>query len=128
MKKTLKNSQMAQMLKQLKPILAQRNKVGYAAARNSRILSDHLTEYQTFRTGLIEKYGQPEKDEQGNTVIRMKTDSEEFQQFCKELAPINEIEHEVDFMTIPYEEAIGVLSGEEILAVDWMFVDDDSDD
>ena len=36
MKKKLKNSQMAVMLSQLKPILSQRDKIGYVAARNYR--------------------------------------------------------------------------------------------
>ena len=38
MKKTLKNAQMAEMLLDLQPLLSQRNKVGYIAARNYRIL------------------------------------------------------------------------------------------
>lgn len=54
MKKTLKNAQMAGMLGQLQPILSHRDKMGYVAARNYRVLSECLTEYMAFRTGLIE--------------------------------------------------------------------------
>ena len=39
------------------------------------------------------------------------------------MAPFNEMEHEVELMTVKYEEAIGSLTGEELLAVDWMFED-----
>ena len=54
MKKKLKNSEMAAMLNQLRPILSHRDKIGYVAARNFRILSECLTEYVEFRYGLIE--------------------------------------------------------------------------
>ena len=39
------------------------------------------------------------------------------------MAPFNEMEHEVELMTAKYTEAIGCLSGEEILGVDWMLED-----
>ena len=58
MKKLLKkNSELVAMMHQLEPILAQRNKLGYVAARNFRILSDTLTEYNQFKMELVEKYG-----------------------------------------------------------------------
>ena len=46
-----------------------------------------------------------------------------FQQFCDELAPFNEMEHEVELMMAKYDDAVGNLSGEEILAIDWMLED-----
>ena len=50
-------------------------------------------------------------------------DSPNFQQFCDELAPFNEMEHEVELMMAKYDDAVGNLSGEEILAIDWMLED-----
>ena len=47
--------------------------------------------------------------------------------FLDEIAPYNEMEHEVEIMTLPYSDAIGVLTGEEILAVDWMLVDEEAE-
>ena len=128
MKKVLKNSTMVDMLMQLKPLLSHRDKIGYAAARNHRRLAECLTEYERFRNGLIEKYGEHEKDGDGNELpaISLSTTSPNFKMFLEELAPYNEMEHEVEIMTLPYSEAIGVLSGEEILAVDWMLVDEDA--
>lgn len=123
MKKTLKNSQMAEMLAKLRPILSHRDKIGYIAARNYRILSETLTEYETFRNNLIQKYGEEITDEMGNTTIGIKVDSPKFKEFSAEMAPFNEMEHEVELMTAKYEEAIGSLTGEELLAVDWMFED-----
>lgn len=123
MKKTLKNSEMAGMLRQLEPLLSRRDKLGYMAARNYRFLSNSLVEYETFRLGLIEKYGEPSKTESGAPTFVIKMDSPEFKAFCDELAPFNEMSHEVELMTAKYEDAIGNLSGEEILAIDWMLED-----
>lgn len=123
MKKKLKNAEMAVMMNQLRPILPHRDKIGYVAARNYRTIAECLTEYETFRNELIKKYGQEIKNDQGPPVIGIKIESPNFQKFCDELAPFNEIEHEVELMTVKYEEAIGCLSGEEILGIDWMFVD-----
>lgn len=123
MKRKLKNAQMAGMLIQLRPILSYRDKIGYAAARNYRILSECLTEYEVFRNDLIEKYGGIIRGENGETVVGIKRDSDAFQIFCDEMAPLNEIEHEVDLMSVKYEEVIGRLTGEEILSIDWMLED-----
>lgn len=123
MKKRLKNSQMAEMMAKLRPLLSYRNKIGYIAARNYRILGEALTEYETFRNGLIEKYGEEITDEHGNHIIGVKIDSPKFKGFCDEMAPFNEIEHEVELMIAKYTDAIGCLTGEEILSVDWMFED-----
>lgn len=123
MKKKLKNAQMAGMLTQLQPILSHRDKIGYVAARNFRIMTECLTEYEAFRNGLIRKYGEEVPDERGGSTVRIKIDSPNFQEFCDELAPFNEMEHEVELMTAKYTEAIGNLTGEEILGIDWMLED-----
>ena len=123
MKKKLKNAEMAVMLNQLRPILSHRDMIGYVAARNCRILSECLTEYEAFRNSLIEKYGETTKDGKDRPIIGIKVDSPNFQKFCDEMAPFNEMEHEVDLMVAKYTDAIGCLSGEEILEVDWMLED-----
>ena len=123
MKKRLKNSQMAEMLAKLEPLLSHRDKIGYIAARNYRILGEALTEYETFRNSLIQKYGKEITVDRGNTTIGVKVDSPEFKEFSVEMAPFNEMEHEVELMIAKYEDTIGCLTGEEILAVDWMFED-----
>lgn len=128
MRRKYKNSQMVEMLMTLRPMLKRTDKIGYAAARNHRRLSECLTEYERFRNGLIEKYGERCKDENGNDLptITLKITSPNFKMFDDELAPFNEMEHEVEIFELPYDEVIGVLSGEEILAVDWMLVDEEA--
>lgn len=125
MTKTLKNSQMAAMLNQLRPLLSRRDKLGYIAARNYRMIANTLTEYEAFKHDLLMKYGTPDKDENGNETgtVSIQMSSPNFKSFCDELAPLNEFEHEVELMTAKFEETIGCLSGEEILMLDWMLED-----
>ena len=126
MKKTFNNLEMVAMVQELRPLLSHRDIVGYAAARNTRVLSRSLTEYTAFRDRLVEKYGEPEPDgdagrETGRIVLKM--DSPKFQEFLNELEPFNVMEHEVELMTLKYGDVIGALSGEEILSIDWMLED-----
>lgn len=125
MKKKLKNIQMDQMINSLQKVLSHRDKIGYYAARNYRILNDSLIEYQNFKNSLIAKYGTTDVDSDGNELqtISIKVGSQKFDDFLKELEPFNNIEHEVELMIAKYEDAIGCLSGEEILAIDWMLED-----
>lgn len=125
MKTKLKNIKMAEMLSQLDPLLGRRDKIGYVAARNYRILSNSLTEYTQFRNELIVKYGSEDLDKNGRKTgsVSLKTDSPNFSEFCRELEPFNNMEHEVELMTLPFEDAINALTGEELLSVDWMFED-----
>lgn len=126
MKQKITNFKMEIMLEQLKPLLSLRNKVGYAAARNTRTLRNALTEYLLFKRELIEKYGEPDIDINGKSkgTISIDKNSPNFAAFSEEFEQIRSIEHEIDLMTLKYDEVIGVLSGEEILALDdWMLVD-----
>ena len=113
------------MLESLKPILPHRDKIGYIAARNTRILNGTLTEYFTFKRELINKYGDIDKDENGNETgtISISPSTSNFNEFIKEFDSIKNIEHDVELMTITYEEVIGLLNGEEILKIDWMLTE-----
>lgn len=113
------------MLHQLEPVLSQRDRLGYVAARNFRILSNTLTEYNQFKMELIEKYGAPDKAEDGTELptVSIEIGSPNFKSFCDEMAPYNNMEHEVEIMTAKYEDTVGVLSGEEIVRIDWMLED-----
>ena len=74
---------------------------------------------------MINKYGELDKDEKGNEtgMVSINPTSSNFQEFIKEFDSIKNIEHDVNLMTIPYEEVIGLLNGEEILELDWMLTD-----
>lgn len=113
------NFKMEKMLRDLKPVLQYRGKAGYAAARNTRILCDTLTEFFQFRDDLIRKYGV----EDGNGRIVITPENEKFYVFNEKLNKIGEIEHEVNLMSLKYDEVIEVLSGEEMLNLEWMLED-----
>lgn len=125
MKKIFKNYELVAMQQSLKPLLQLRDKLGFIAARNTRTIENALTEYEDFKNDLIKKYGEPDYDKNGNklTTISIKVSSPNFTDFCNELESLNNIEQEVDIMTTKYADAIGVLSGEEMLGVDWMLED-----
>lgn len=125
MKVKVSNQKMEQMLMALKPILPQRNKIGYIAARNTRILSEALTEYFKFKNELINKYGEIDTGENGKqlSTISLSINSPNFEKFKEEFNTIKDIEQEISIMTIKYEEVIGFLNGEEILGLDWMLIE-----
>ena len=94
-----------------------------ATANESGVVQMSVDEYETIRLSLIEKYGEEGKDERGQPTFVLKMESPNFKTFCDELAPFNKMTHEVELMTAKYSEAEGNLTGEEILAIDWMLED-----
>ena len=117
---TLKNIDLEGILQILQPILPHRDKVGYVAARNTRIIQTALTEYATFKNDLIKKYG--ERDEEtGNYSLTPQ--SATFNSFQQEFDTIANVEQEVDLMTLKYDEVVGVLTGTEILQLEFMLTD-----
>lgn len=119
------NEQMHQMLLSLEPLLERRDIVGYAAARNTRVLQAEAMEYLKRRDELIEKYGEPEFADNGTPTGRqqLQIGSDAYKRFMDDLALYSNIKHRPLLFKIPYEEAIGKMSGTEILACEWMLVD-----
>lgn len=118
------NAEIEGMLQSLPEYLERKDVIGYAAARNARILQTELTEFEQKRDALIMEYGEQDTDEQGNYVgYRVNPESDTFANFVEALNELAQIELDVDIFKIPYEEAIGKLSGIELLKIDWMFED-----
>lgn len=117
---TLRNDRMMDMMSSLQPVLTHRDKLGYYAARNTRILGDALTEYISFRNQALRKYGTEDPE---TRQIQLKLDSLAGKSFVAEMAEFDAIEHKVSLHICKFEDAIGCLTGEEILAVDWMLED-----
>jgi hypothetical protein len=120
------NVEMETMLGQVQSVLGHVDKVGYVAARNTRLLNTALTEYFQIKQELITKYGEKEiidGELTGRIVVTPK--SEHFKEFEKEFSEIATIEHEVELMKLNYNEVIGILSGEEILKLEWMLEDEE---
>lgn len=119
-KKTLKNLEMVNMVRQLQPLLSHKDLFGYVAARNTRILNEQLTEYTRVNREMLERFGTERLGENGVTELVVEVNTPAFKQFCEALEPFAGIEHEVELMTMKYEDTINCLSGEEILALEWM--------
>lgn len=123
--KPITNIEIKERIASLQPVLNLRNIVGYAAARNMRVLSDALTEYTQFEREAILKYGVDDLDVNGKPTgtKSISPDSENFDSFIKEMSPLQRIVQEVPIMIVKFKEVIGFLSGKEILNIDWMLED-----
>lgn len=122
------NAQMEQMLMALEPLLDRRDIVGYAAARNTRVLRSEALEYLKRRDELITQYGEPELGDDGlptgRTQLRIGSDAHKT--FCREIEMYANIKHRPNLFKIAYADAIGKMTGNEILACEWMLTDGDA--
>ena len=119
----LSNGEMEARAAAIAPFLDRRDMIGYAAARNTRALADALVEYRAVRDSLVLEHGEEEVDDGGRPTGRVHLDpaSESFGAFAEAIAPYMGVEHDVEVFRIPYSEAVGSLTGSELLAADWMF-------
>ena len=121
----LTNMQMDAMREVAAKHLDRRDMIGYACARNVRALEDELREYLDVKDALVVEYGAAEEDEEGNPTgsYRFVPGSEEHRAFLRELAPYMDVTGDPRIMKLKYEEAIGKLTGQELIELDWMFED-----
>lgn len=121
------NKDMGGMIESLYGLLDHRDIVGYAAARNLRHLQEAAREYLDIRDELLCKYGVCEMDADGHPTGRFTLDvaSDNGHRFLDEISTYQDIQHEVDIFRIPMHDTIGILSGREMLALDWMLLGGD---
>lgn len=91
--------------------------VGYALAKNYRLLNQELIEYQDIKQKLFKKYG---KDNEGTLIIEK--DTKEYNEYLKEISKFDEIEIDIDFMKVDEEDfKNSKLTGEEMnILMDYM--------
>lgn len=123
-----KNIEMEQMIAALEKHLGRTDVIGYAAARNTRILREECFEYMQRREQLIEKYGEPEVGDEGNCTGRkqIRIGSDAFNAYASEIEEWALIEHEPKLFRIPVSKALDAISGNELLEIEWMFDWDES--
>ena len=121
------NEQMRLMLQSLEAVIDRTDIIGYAAARNTRALRDCAAEYLGRVDELVREYGEPVTDEQGEPTggLVVPFESPRWAEFESKLAEWGSIEHEPTLYLVPYPEAIGKISGTQLLALDWMFEEGD---
>lgn len=125
MKMLLTNFDMVSKIDQLSVYLDRTDVIGYAAARNIRRLQDACLEFIKKRDEVLTKYGDIDYDENGNDTGKryITNESVHYQEVMDELGCIGEIKHEVEIFTIRYDLLNGVLSGSDILELDWMLTE-----
>lgn len=119
----LTNLEMERMMAQLEPYLGRTDKIGYAAARNTRILRGEAMEYIERKRELMLEFGEVKTDEDGNPTGMVGIDfgTPAFEKFSEAIAEWASISHEPDIYTLPAEEAVGKISGTEMLNLEWLF-------
>lgn len=120
---TVSNAQAGVMINSMRSLLDRRDLIGYAAAYNTRILTQVAQEYIDLHETLLAKYGEEVLGPNGEHTMRyvLEKDNPNYQRFIDETSEWASVEHKVDVITVPVEKAIGELSGKEILSVQWMF-------
>lgn len=122
------NFEMENMVMSLRPLMERRDLIGYAAARNTRMLLDELTEFERIKDSLIEQYGTDHVDENGNATGRkqMLPGNPNYSEFVAKINEIGTVRHQPNLMKIVDSDVIGALSGQEIFDNSWMIIDGDS--
>lgn len=125
----LTNAEMDKMIAQVEPYLARNDVIGYAAARNVRILKSAAREYIDIREKKVMEHGEPVTDEDGKPTgaVQIRFDSPNWPKFESELNEFAAIEHDADIFKIDASKAIGALTGREILDIEWMLEFGDED-
>lgn len=107
----MKLQQADTLLNILTTMLQTKGIVGFKIARNYRMISDELKEYNDKKMELFKKYG---KEENGQLIIDK--DSENYPLFLQEIEPYNEQEVQFNFRMITEEElANSELTAEQML-------------
>ena len=99
--------------------------IGYACARNSRILENELKEFNNFKNNLLIQYGHKELDDNGVETgsISLDQTDEKYEMAINEYKKIVSLDRDLPIIRIKYTDVIGLLSGNEILQLDWMLED-----
>ena len=122
----LTNYQMDQYIFDLEPFLDRKDIIGYAAARNTRLLANASLDHVKIKTTLLQKYGKPVIDENGNKTdkLSISSDDEHYDEVATQIDISGSLVHEVTIYTIPATTVASELTGREILLIDWMLDDE----
>ncbi|MDD6566977.1 MAG: hypothetical protein PUF11_09385 [Parafannyhessea umbonata] len=118
------NEQAGNMINALAPLLGRTDSLGYAAAYNTRTLTNEAMEYIQLYQRKLEEYGTPVVDEDGNQTgqYELEVASQNFERFRDETRDFALMEHDFEPYTVPVTDAMGRISGSQMLSVQWMFV------
>ncbi len=115
---TYKTSDLIKMRNDLDDMLPKTDVIGFAAAKNARVLDAELSTFNKKRDELIRELGEEDEENSGSYSIQPNTEA--YSEFAKRLMEYAEVECEVSICTIAASKAEGKLSGSEMLKVEWM--------
>lgn len=117
----LRNDQLAAFEETCERHLGDKGVLGYACARNARMMTFANAEYIQARAAAIRRHGDEVRNDKGRvTGHTISPESEGWDAYREEMAPLDAMEHEVDVVRVPAVDLIGELSGAEMLALDFM--------
>lgn len=114
---TISNHQADQYLESLSKHLDVSGKIGYAIARNFRVLRDNCTEYYDKRYSIIDKYGTKQPDSEEKEV---KPDNPNYSIVKQEIDDLRKIKHEVTICFVEYDQILESFTARDILDLEWM--------
>lgn len=116
---TYTNAQLERMLASASAHLERRDLIGYVCARNYRVIGAALADYVQVKNELLAECG----GVRDNGVPYIEPSMPRYAEFVARFNPIAGVEQEVTIMPLRYTDVVGELTGEEILAIDWMLED-----
>lgn len=119
------NFKIERTLEDIKTFLIRADIIGYAVAKNIRMLMNALEAYSATKDFLVKEYGYPILDDNGQETgtYRITAENPNYEKLLNELNKIGNIEQDIDIFTIPSTEVIDKLTGTEILKIDFMLED-----
>ena len=115
------NEEFSRLIESIHPLLDRTDIIGYAVARNMRIISNEIQEYLTIKEIKMREFGEIDPNDPNRLLISV--DSENYMKFVASMEEIAQVKHTVDVFKIKYDQVAGILSGNDILAIDWMLED-----
>lgn len=116
-----RNDEIAAMVDACERHLDDMGLLGYACARNARLLTLATVEYAQRRERAVREFGSEVRDASGNvTGYTINPFSENWRLYRERMGEFDAIEHEVDVFKIKAEDIVGAVSGKEMLALDFM--------
>lgn len=111
------------MMEALSPLLARTDEVGYAAAYNSRKLTELSQEYIKLHERKLAEYGEPVVGDDGREVpgeYVIRPGTPEYESFVADVGCWAAAEHDFEPYRVAARDVAGTMSGADMLALAWM--------
>ena len=121
----MKNKEMDELLVGLTGLMDKaQGKLGYAIAKNYRIISNELKEYLGLKDQAIAKFGEP--DENGRVRILIGTES--YKNYLEEMKQYDDIESEINIVMVSPDDVYSSdLTAKEISGLLFMIKEDNNE-